>query len=157
MDAEALKNAKASKKLLLGKVGYGTGNTPEIRCLEAERETESIRTLLGADTDLAFVVTCLGGGCGTGVAPVVARESKKSGITTIGVATIPFEFEGNNKKEQALDGVRELAKYSDALFILNNQYLSIHHKDLFVTEAFGLADKIMHDIIKKLVDSVSRF
>ena len=155
MDRTTLKRSKVPITLQLGIDGLGAGNNPNIGHLEAERKIKDIRTLLESNTGIVFVVTCLGGGCGTGAAPVIARESRKLGITTIGVATIPFGFEGKKKYEQALNGIRKFAKNSDALFLLNNQYIIRHHSDLSMAEAFANADKVMCEVIKKLADSIS--
>ena len=155
MDRTTLKRSKVPITLQLGIDGLGAGNNPNMGHLEAERKIKDIRTLLESNTGIVFVVTCLGGGCGTGAAPVIARESRKLGITTIGVATIPFGFEGKKKYEQALNGIRKFAKNSDALFLLNNQYIIRHHSDLSMAEAFANADKVMCEVIKKLADSIS--
>lgn len=155
MDRTTLKRSKVPITLQLGFDGLGAGNNPDVGYLEAEKKTKDIRTLLESNTDIVFVVTCLGGGCGTGTAPVIARESRKLGITTIGVATIPFDFEGKKKYEQALNGVRELTRNSDALFLFNNQSIIKHYSDLSMTEAFADADKMMCEVIRKLADFIS--
>ena len=155
MDMTTLKRSKAPMKFQLGIDGLGAGNNPNVGHLEAEKKIKDIRTLLESNTDIVFVVTCLGGGCGTGAAPVIACESRKLGIKTIGVATIPFDFEGKKKYEQALNGVRELAKNSDAIFLLNNQSIIRHHSDLSMAEAFANADKVMCEVIRELADSIS--
>lgn len=155
MDETTLKHSKVPITLQLGIDGLGAGNNPDVGHLEAEKKTKDIRTLLESNTSIVFVVTCLGGGCGTGAAPVIARESRKLGITTIGVATIPFDFEGKKKYEQALNGVRELTRNSDALFLFNNQSIIKHYSDLSMTEAFSNADKMMCEIIRKLADFIS--
>lgn len=154
LDETTLKQSKASITLQLGHDGLGAGNNPELGHIEAEKKIEDIRTLLKDKTEITFIVTCLGGGCGTGVAPVIARESKKLGLTTVSVATIPFEFEGNHKYNQALHGIREITKHSDALFLLNNQYIIKHHSDLSMMEAFANADKLMCGIIKSIINFI---
>ena len=155
MDRTALKCSKVPTTLQLGIDGLGAGNNPEVGQLEAEKKAKDIRILLENNTDIVFIVTCLGGGCGTGAAPVIARESRALGITTIGVASIPFDFEGNKRYEQALNGVRELTKNSDALFLLNNQSIIRHHRGLPMAEVFANADKMMCEVIEKLADSIS--
>ena len=155
MDRTTLKRSKVPITVQLGIDGLGAGNNPDMGYLEAEKKNKDIHTLLENDTDIVFVVTCLGGGCGTGAAPVIARESRKLGFTTIGVATIPFDFEGKKKYEQALNGVRELTRNSDALFLFNNQSIIKHHSDLSMAEAFADADKMMCEVIRKLADFIS--
>ena len=154
LDETTLKQSKASITLQLGDDGLGAGNNPELGHIEAEKKIEDIRTLLKDKTEITFIVTCLGGGCGTGVAPVIARESKKLGLTTVSVATIPFKFEGNRKYTQALHGIREMTKHSDALFLLNNQYIIKHHSNLSIMEAFANADKLMGEIINSIINFI---
>lgn len=156
MDKATIDRSKASIVLQLGSNGLGAGNKPKIGRMEAEEKTKDIHELLLKNSPKAtFVVTCLGGGCGTGAAPVIARESMKLGITTIGVATIPFEFEGKHKHEQALNGILELTNNCDALFLLNNQYILKHYNSLSMTEAFANADKLICEIIKNMIHSIT--
>ena len=122
MDASVIEHSKVREKLLFGMDGLGAGNNPELGKSEAEKKMIDIRSIIKEHTKVSFVVVCLGGGCGTGASPVVAREIKKRGVKTIGVATLPFEFEGRLKFNQAMDGLIELATYTDAIFVLNNQY-----------------------------------
>ncbi|MBR5984147.1 MAG: hypothetical protein IK025_10580 [Bacteroidales bacterium] len=148
LDASVVERTKAGTALQLGTDGLGTGSNPDIGRAEAERKIADIRALLSDKPQMAFVVSCFGGGCGTGVAPVIARESKSMGITTIGIATLPFEFEGNLRYECALDGIREMAKNTDAMFLLNNQYVFRQHWELPMNEAFTKADELMGNVIK---------
>lgn len=154
MDRTTIEQSKVPIKLQLGHDGLGAGNNPKIGRKEAEKKIADIRTLLKNDTEMVFVVTCLGGGCGTGVTPSIARESKQLGITTIGVATIPFEFEGKHKYEQALDGIQELTKNCDAVFLLNNQYILKHHNNMSMMSAFANADKLMCEIIRNIIQFI---
>lgn len=110
MDAKVLEKSAAVTTLQLGKDGLGSGNSPEKARIAAEENTDAIKKLFDDRTSMTFVVTCLGGGCGTGAAPVIARESKKMGIATIALATLPFELEGERRFSQALEGIRNLAK-----------------------------------------------
>ena len=103
-DAQALNDSPVPVHLQLGKEGLGAGNRPE-RAREAAEETiEDIRRMLDDGTRMAFITAGMGGGTGTGAAPVIARESKNMGILTVGIVTIPFRFEGARKIDQALDG-----------------------------------------------------
>ena len=151
LDSSVIERTKASTALQLGADGLGTGSNPDIGRAEAERKIADIRALLSDKPQLAFVVSCFGGGCGTGAAPVIARESKSMGITTIGIATLPFEFEGKLKYECALDGIREMAKNTDAMFLLNNQYVFRQHWELPMNEAFTTAEELIGNVIKSIV------
>lgn len=152
MDASVIKNSKVVNKLQLGNDGLGAGNKLSVAQREAEKKIRAIRSLLDEKSKVIFIVTCLGGGCGTGAAPIIARESRNSGTITIGVATIPFEFEGNAKFMQALDGVHDLIRNTDAVFLLGNQYIIRHHPELPMNMAFAKADELMSSVIKSIID-----
>lgn len=157
MDASVIHNSKVKEKLLLGSDGLGAGNKPELGQKEAEKKIPDIQALIKERTKVTFVVTCLGGGCGTGAAPIIARESKKRGIKTIGVATLPFEFEGKIKFSQAIEGIRELAANTDSIFVLNNQYILKHHPELAMNNAFSKADELIGDVIWSIVGNMSKY
>ena len=151
-----LEHSKAEVKLQLGNDGLGTGGNPNVGKKNAEEKVADIRALLGDGTDVAFVVSCLGGGCGTGVAPVVAREARLMGITTICVATLPFEFEGTQRFEQSLDGVREMSKNADGIYLFNNQYIFRQHPNSPINEAFAQADEMMCNFIRSTIESITK-
>lgn len=157
MDASAINHSKVQQKLLLGSDGLGAGNKPELGQKEAEKKITDIQALIKEQTKVTFVVTCLGGGCGTGVSPIIARESKKRGLKTIGVATLPFEFEGKIAFNQAIDGIRELAATTDSMFVLNNQYILKHHPELAMNTAFSKADELMGDVVWSIVGFMSKY
>ena len=104
--------------------GLGAGGNPEIGKSEAEKNLEDIRKLMGDGTKMVFITASMGGGTGTGAAPVVAGVAKEMGILTVGVVTIPFLFEKKQKIVKALRGIDELRKNVDALLIINNERLS---------------------------------
>ena len=155
-DASVLERSKAEVKLQFGTDGLGTGGNPNVEKKNAEEKVADIRALLGDGTDVAFVVSCLGGGCGTGVAPVVAREARLMGITTICVATLPFDFEGTQRFGQSLDGVRKMAKNADGVFLLNNQYIFRQHPDSTINESFAQADEMMCNFIRSAIESATK-
>jgi len=155
-DASVLERSKADVKLQFGNDGLGTGGNPNVGKKNAEEKVANIRTLLGDETDVAFVVSCLGGGCGTGVAPIVAREARQMGITTICVATLPFEFEGTRRFGQSLDGVREMAKNADGIYLFNNQYIFRQHRESPINEAFAQADEMMCNFIRSTIESITK-
>ena len=133
MDIKVLEKSTAATTLQLGTDCLGSGNKPEKANFAAEENIDAIRKLFDDNPSLTFVVTCLGGGCGTGAAPIIARESKKMGITTIAFATLPFEMEGERRFSQAMEGIRNMARDTDALFLLNNQYIKKQYSDLTIT------------------------
>ena len=152
MDASVIEHSTVREKLLFGMDGLGAGNNPKLGKSEAEKKMIDIRSIIKEHTKVSFVVVCLGGGCGTGASPVVAREIKKRGVKTIGVATLPFEFEGRLKFNQAMDGLIELATYTDAIFVLNNQYILNHHPELAMNAAFTMADELMAKVVWSIID-----
>ena len=155
MDASVVKHSKVQHRLLLGEKGLGAGNNPELGYKESMKKINEIRSLINqVHPEIAFVVACLGGGCGTGASPVVASECKRLGFKTIGVVTLPFEWEGEQKFHQAVAGLTELAKNTDAMFVLNNQYLLDHHQDLSVMDAFTRADALACVAIRSIMDDL---
>ena len=154
MDAKVLEKSAAATILQLGKVCLGSGNMPEKANFAAEENIDAIKKLFDDKPSLTFVVTCLGGGCGTGAAPVIARELKKMGITTVALATLPFELEGGRRFSQAMEGIRNMARDTDALFLLNNQYIKKQFCDLPINQAFEKADDLLAEVAKSLIHSM---
>ena len=155
MDAKVLEKSAAAITLQLGTDGLGSGNSPEKARISTEENTDAIKKLFDDKPSMAFVVTCLGGGCGTGAAPIIARESKKMGITTVALATLPFELEGERRFSQASEGIQNLARNTDALFILNNQYIKEQYCDLPVNQAFAKADDLLAEVAKSLIRTMT--
>jgi cell division protein FtsZ len=155
MDAKVLEKSVAATTLQLGTDGLGSGNSPEKARIATEENTDTIKKLFDDKPSMTFVVTCLGGGCGTGAAPVIARESKKMDITTIALATLPFELEGERRFSQALEGIQNLARNTDALFLLNNQYIKKQYCDLPINQAFAKADDLLAEVAKCLIRSMT--
>lgn len=104
---------------------------------------------------MAFITAGMGGGTGTGAAPVIARVSKELGILTVGIVTIPFKFEGPRKIDQALDGVEEMSKHVDALLVINNERLRQIYPDLAVLDAFGKADDTLSVAAKSIAEIIT--
>ena len=149
-DRQALRNSPVPEKLQIGD-GLGAGNKPEKARNAAEADIEKIRELFDDETKMVFVTAGMGGGTGTGAAPIVAREAKERGILTVGIVTIPFLFEGERKILKALDGVDEMAKQVDALLVINNERLTEIYGDLDFMNAFGKAD----DTLSTAASSIS--
>ena len=142
-DRQQLNESPVPNRVLLGPKtthGLGAGNIPETAKMAAEESAAEIAALFDDDTKMVFITAGMGGGTGTGAAPVVARIAHDKGVLTIGIVTIPFLFEGSKKILKALGGADEMGKYVDALLIINNQRLTEIYKDLDFTNAFGKAD-----------------
>ena len=142
-DDMALKCSPVPRKLLIGPTvtrGRGAGNVPERAREAAEESAEDIRALFTDETDMVFITAGMGGGTGTGAAPVVARIARERGLLTIGIVTIPFLCEGLKKIAKAVAGAEEMGKYVDALLVINNERLSEIYPDLAFEESFAKAD-----------------
>ncbi len=154
-DAQALNDSPVPVHLQLGKEGLGAGNKPERARLAAEESLDDIKNMLNDGTRMAFITAGMGGGTGTGAAPVIAKVSKEMGILTVGIVTIPFRFEGAKKIDQALDGVEEMAKHVDALLVINNERLREIYPDLSLTAAFGKADDTLSVAAKSIAEIIT--
>lgn len=154
-DNQALNDSPVPVHLQLGKEGLGAGNRPERARAAAEESIEDVRKMLNDGTRMAFITAGMGGGTGTGAAPVIARESKNMGILTVGIVTIPFRFEGRKKIDQALDGVEEMEKNVDALLVINNERLRKIYGELPVLKAFGKADDTLSVAAKSIAEIIT--
>lgn len=142
-DQQALDNSPVPTRVLLGPQttkGLGAGNVPERARKAAEESEAEINALFDDDTQMVFITAGMGGGTGTGAAPVVARIAKERGLLTVGIITIPFLFEGKPKIKKALAGADEMSKHVDALLVINNERLTEVYKDLDFINAFRKAD-----------------
>ena len=155
-DSQSLSRSPVPVKLMLGTSGLGAGADPVKGKAEAETNISDIERLLNDGTKMVFVTAGMGGGTGTGAAPVVAGVAKKMGLLTVGVVTIPFYFEKKRKIIKALKGVEELRKNVDALLIVNNERLCdvFADSDLSVKEAFQRADNILMDAVKGISELI---
>ena len=154
-DAQALNDSPVPVHLQLGKEGLGAGNRPA-RAREAAMESiDDIRRMLDDGTKMAFITAGMGGGTGTGAAPVITQVSKDMGILTVGIVTIPFRFEGSRKIDQALDGVEEMSKHVDALLVINNERLREIYPDLTVLDAFAKADDTLSVAAKGIAEIIT--
>ena len=156
-DSAALSKSPVPVKLQLGSVGLGAGANPDVGRKEAESNIEDIERLLDDGTKMVFVTAGMGGGTGTGAAPVVAKVAKDRGILTIGVVTIPFYFEQKRKIVKALKGVDELRKHVDAMLIVNNERICDVYNDTQVTlkEALKRADDILKNAVKGISELIT--
>lgn len=154
-DAQALNDSPVPVHLQLGKEGLGAGNRPGRARQAAEDTIEDIKRMLDDGTKMAFITAGMGGGTGTGAAPVIARVSKELGILTVGIVTIPFRFEGAKKIDQALDGVEEMAKHVDALLVINNERLREIYPELSLLNGFRKADDTLSVAAKSIAEIIT--
>lgn len=154
-DNQALSDSPIPTRLQLGTEGLGAGNRPA-RAKEAALESlEDIKEMLNDGTRMVFITAGMGGGTGTGAAPVIAQCAKEMGILTVGIVTIPFRFEGIKKIDQALDGVEEISKHVDALLVINNERLREIYPELTVLNAFGKADDTLSVAAKSIAEIIT--
>ncbi len=153
-DRQALRKSEAPNQLVIGEKitkGFGAGANPQIGARAAEESIEDIRTVLKG-TDMVFITAGMGGGTGTGAAPVVARAARELDILTIGIVTKPFGFEGKKRMDQAEAGIAELAQYVDSLVVIPNERLKqVSNAKISLANAFGIAD----DVLRRGVQSIS--
>ena len=153
-DSQVLDSSCAAKKIIIGdKVtrGKGAGANPEIGKKSAEESIEDIRAVLDG-AHMVFITAGMGGGTGTGAAPVVAKAAKELGILTVGIVTKPFRFEGGKRMQQAEAGIAELSKYVDSLIVIPNERLrQVEDTKITLANAFEIAD----DVLRRGVQSVS--
>ena len=146
-DGQALANSTAKRKIQLGiniTQGLGAGSIPDIGKSAAEESIEDILSELN-DCNMVFITAGLGGGTGTGAAPIIAKAAKEKGILTVSVVTKPFDFEGSHRKKLAEEGIKEIQKYSDTLIVIPNQNLfRLANERTGFAEAFGIADNVLH-------------
>ena len=155
-DNQALQNSPVPVKLQLGREGLGAGNKPENAKKAAEESIEDIKQMLDDGVcRMAFITAGMGGGTGTGAAPIVAKTAKEMDILTVGIVTIPFVFEGVKKIDQALDGVDEMSRHVDALLVINNERLRDVYNDLSVMNAFGKADDTLSIAAKSIAEIIT--
>ena len=154
-DNQALKDSPVPVKLQLGKEGLGAGNRPARARKAAEESIEDIKAMLNDGTKMVFITAGMGGGTGTGAAPIIAQTAKEMDILTIGIVTIPFRWEGDKKIDQALDGVEEISKHVDALLVINNEKLSEIYSELSVDDAFDKADDTLSVAAKSIAEIIT--
>ena len=157
-DNQALAESPVPVKLQLGRSitqGLGAGNRPERARDAAEESIDDIKEQLNDGTKMVFITAGMGGGTGTGAAPVIARIAKEIDILTVGIVTIPFIFEGEKKIIQALDGVERIAQHVDALLVINNERLREIYADLTFMNAFGKADDTLSIAAKSIAEIIT--
>ena len=157
-DRQALASSDIPIKIQLGREttkGLGAGNDPEVARLAAEESIEDIKGLFRDDTQMVFITAGMGGGTGTGAAPVVARIAKEMDILTVGIVTIPFKFERQRKIVQALKGVEAIARHVDALLVINNERLLETYPNLPVKEGFRVVDETLTVATRSIAEIIT--
>ena len=157
-DAQALDEHSVSNKVQLGTrttEGLGAGADPEVGEKAAIESMDDIREALGHNTKMVFITAGMGGGTGTGAAPVVAQVAKELGILTVAIVTLPFDFEGKRRLEQAYSGLEKLRENVDSLIIINNDRLAEQYPDLDYEEAFSQANEVLTNAAKGMAEVIT--
>lgn len=145
-DALALESSPVSVKIQIGESiteGRGAGNKPEVGRQAALENLDDVMATISNKTKMVFLTAGMGGGTGTGAAPVIAKACKEEGILTVAIVTIPFRFEGQKRIKQAVEGIEELKNHVDSLLVINNEKLREIYGDLKLSEAFAIADNVL--------------
>lgn len=157
-DKQALAGSKAETKLQIGEKltkGLGAGANPEVGQKAAEENLDDLTKFI-AGSDMVFITAGMGGGTGTGAAPIIAKAAKDLGILTVGVVTKPFTFEGKKRKEHAELGIKFLKKYVDSLVVVpNDKLLQVAEKNTSMMEAFGMADEVLKQGVQGISDLIA--
>jgi len=156
-DMSDLVKSKATMKLQLGKKlthGLGTGANPELGSRSAEESKDEIKSHLDG-ADMVFIAAGMGGGTGTGAAPIIAKIAREMGIITLGIVTTPFLFEGKKRESNAEDGIRNLSEFVDTLIVIPNSKLCEIFGDLNLIDAFHKADNVLYEAAKAVSDIIN--
>ncbi|GAB3923222.1 cell division protein FtsZ [Larkinella terrae] len=157
-DRQSLTNSPVKTKIQLGALltsGLGAGTNPEVGRQAALENTEDIRQLLGEPTKMVFITAGMGGGTGTGAAPVIAQIAREMGLLTIAVVTAPFDFEGIEKLDQAMRGIDELKEYCDTVLVILNDKLAEIFEDFPMDQAFAKADDVLANAVKSIAEIIT--
>jgi len=154
-DAQAMDISPVPNKIQLGSKGLGAGAIPDVGRLSAEENIEDIKKILESNTKMLFITAGMGGGTGTGAAPVIARLAKEMGVLTVAIVTLPFNFEGRKRRLQAEKGIEDLKQHVDTLLLISNEKLREIHGNLKLSEAFGRADDILTIAAKGIAELIT--
>ena len=155
-DTQALEKCEVPIKIQLGDEGLGAGTNPTEGRNAALNSQDEIEKILDNDTKMLFITAGMGGGTGTGAAPVIASMAKKKGILTVGVVTIPFRNQGNETMSKAIDGITELENNVDSLLIIDNEKLFDVYGDLLIQEAFPKADEVLATAVRGITEIIKK-
>ena len=155
INCQSLNASPIPIRIQLGTNKLGAFNTPDIGRMEAEKSKPELYSLLSEGTELSLIIAGMGGGTGTGAAPVIASISKELGIPTVGIVTLPLSLEGRRRMMQALDGIEEMAKHVDTLLVINNEHLlEIDPEECFL-EAYSRADEKLAKMVRDMTDIIN--
>ncbi len=157
-DAKAIEQSRVPNKIQLGPhltQGLGAGANPEVGKKATEESLEEIKRILEVNTKMAFICAGMGGGTGTGGAPIISQICKELGILTVGIVTTPFGFEGPRRMQQAEEGIRQLKPYVDTLLVISNDKLRMQYGNLKMKEAFSKADNVLATAAKCITDIIN--
>ncbi len=157
-DAQALNNSGVPNKIQLGvnlTEGLGAGANPEVGSQSAIESTEDIKAMLNVNTKMVFITAGMGGGTGTGAAPVIAKMAREMDILTVGIVTTPFSFEGKIRNEQAQNGIENLREHVDSLIIINNNKLREVYGNLGFKAGFSKADEVLSTAAKGIAEVIT--
>ena len=154
-DYQALEKSPVANKVHLGEHILGAGNKPDVGREAAIKTTDKLKEVLGEDTKMLFITAGMGGGTGTGAAPVVAEIARELDILTVGIVTLPFSFEGKRRQQQAQLGINELRKHVDALLVISNDKLRQEHGDMKLAQAFKKADDVLKTAAKGIAEIIT--
>ncbi len=155
-DSQALASNTVRTKIKLGEQGLGAGTDPEVGKQAAQESQEKIKAVLSNETKMVFITAGMGGGTGTGAAPVVAEIARDRDLLTVAVVSFPYNWEGKEKIQYARDGIEELKTYCDTVLVIMNDKISEHYKDLAVKHAFAKADDVLAKAVKSVVDVIAK-
>ena len=157
-DSKAIEQSLVPNKIQLGPhltQGLGAGADPSVGKMATEESLEEIKRILEVNTKMAFITVGMGGGTGTGGAPIIAKICKDLGILTVGIVTTPFGFEGPRRQKQAEEGINELKPYVDTLLVISNDKLRVQYGNLKMKEAFTKADNVLATAAKCITDVIN--
>jgi cell division protein FtsZ len=157
-DSQALENSPIPNKIQIGNAltaGRGAGSNPEVGRKAAEENIKDIIESLGVNTQMVFVTAGMGGGTGTGAAPVIAKAAKDMGILTVGIVTTPFNFEGGRRCDAAFHGIEEIRESVDSLLVISNDRIKDIYGNLPISKAFGYADNVLTTAAKGIAEIIT--
>ncbi len=157
-DKQSLDGSPVLNKIQLGEnltEGLGAGTNPQRGKAAAEESLPMIKELLGVNTKMVFITCGMGGGTGTGAAPVIAQAAKEMGILTVGIVTTPFDFEGPKTRKKAIEGIEELKQHIDSIIVISNETLREVYGDMDIDDAFAKADDVLATAAKSIADSIT--
>ena len=156
-DSQALENSPVSHKIQLGKTltgGRGAGSDPAIGREAAIESMDEILEMVRENTDMVFITAGMGGGTGTGAAPIIAKKIKELGILTVAIVTVPFNTEIGNRVKFAEKGIEEISKSVDSLIVIENEKLNVNFSEFPLSEAFRKADEVLSDAVRSIVEII---